>query len=92
MCSSPVGMTAGFETTIESVVSRHTHEQTGNNTGMSRPQTEAARLPDYREPPKGFFEGDPGFTAPAPVQRGSDAMQGKIAGRRFQLQTFLVYE
>ena len=78
MCFSHVGMTAGFETTIESVVSRHTHEQTGNNTGMSRLPTEAARLPDYREPPQGFFEGDPSFAAPVPVQTGSDAMQGKI--------------
>ena len=63
---------------MESAVTRHTHEQTGNNTGMSHHTAEKGRLPDYREPPLGFFEGDPGPAVPVAAQPGSDGMQGKF--------------
>ena len=62
---------------MESVVSRHTHEQTGNNTGMSRPPTETGRLPDYREAPLGFFDGEACPTVPVPQQPSSDTVQGR---------------
>ena len=71
------GTTVGMETTMESVMSRHTHEQTGNNTGMSRPPTETGRLPDYREPPLGFFDGEACPTVSVPQQPSSDTVQGR---------------
>ena len=72
------GTTVGHENTMESVVSRPIHEQTGNNTGLSHQTVEKTRLPDYREPPLGFFEGDPGPAVPNPAQPGSDHMQGEL--------------
>ena len=72
------GTTVGHENTMDSLVSRPTHEQTGNNTGISQQTTEKMRLPDYREPPLGFFEGDPGPAPPVPVQQGIDHMSGEL--------------
>lgn len=54
------GMTTGIETTIDGDTNRQTHEH--SNTLISLPQTEKShKLPDYREPPLGFFEEVHGF-------------------------------
>lgn len=52
-------MTAGMETTVDTVNTRHTMDQSAAPSSIMHTEM-AQRLPDYREPPLGFFEGDPG--------------------------------
>jgi hypothetical protein len=52
-------MTGGMETTVDSVNTRHTMEHSAVPSSYVQTET-AQKLPDYREPPLGFFEGDPG--------------------------------
>ncbi|XP_060587035.1 rotatin-like, partial [Ruditapes philippinarum] len=53
------GMTGGMETTVDSVNTRLTMEHSAVPSSYVQTET-AQKLPDYREPPLGFFEGDPG--------------------------------
>ena len=72
------GMTAGMETTMESIATRHTHDHSA--TPSSRPPTEVMnnKLPDYREPPLGFFEGDRGLTTQVPQGQGNAEQQKPV--------------
>lgn len=51
----------GLETTVESVATQQhrAHDQSATPSTHTAPEG-TGRLPDYREPPLGYFEGDPG--------------------------------
>ncbi|XP_052815197.1 rotatin-like isoform X2 [Mya arenaria] len=64
------GMTAGAETTVDTIATRHTQDYS-LAPSTNAPSEHGARLPDYREPPLGFFEGCQGDLGQQPMTPGS---------------------
>ncbi|WAR12085.1 RTTN-like protein, partial [Mya arenaria] len=60
---------AGAETTVDTIATRHTQDYS-LAPSTNAPSEHGARLPDYREPPLGFFEGCQGDLGQQPMTPG----------------------
>ncbi|WAR12089.1 RTTN-like protein, partial [Mya arenaria] len=58
------------ETTVDTIATRHTQDYS-LAPSTNAPSEHGARLPDYREPPLGFFEGCQGDLGQQPMTPGS---------------------
>ena len=77
--------------TVESMVSVKTLER--SSTSASRPVEDAGNIPDYREPPVGFFEaGVPGSIQATEMQRQAQQQQQQLPQHgKFPLKVFSLY-
>ncbi|WAR12091.1 RTTN-like protein, partial [Mya arenaria] len=71
------GMTAGAETTVDTIATRHIQDYS-LAPSTNAPSEHGARLPDYREPPLGFFEAGQGDMGQQPTTSGPGGHPQKL--------------